>query len=79
MAFGVPVISSNTGGLPELVANGRTGFVIDKDDVDALADSILRLLGDDELRSQFGRNAREWVAANFDLMKTVDRYVERLR
>jgi glycosyltransferase involved in cell wall biosynthesis len=78
MAFRVPVIASNTGGLSEFVANGETGFIVDRDDIDGLADRILRLLGDAELRSKLGANAEAWVTTNFDLTKTVDRYVERL-
>lgn len=78
MAFGVPVISSNRGGLPELVADGRTGYVVDRDDVQGLAEKILQLLADSELRLKFGVNAKEWIAEKFDLKKTVDAYVGRL-
>jgi len=78
MTSGVPVISSNSGGLPELVADGRTGFVVDKDDITGLAQKIVLLLEDSELRTQFGANARRWVADRFDLNRTVDAYVERL-
>jgi glycosyltransferase involved in cell wall biosynthesis len=78
MAFGVPVISSNTGGLPELVADGHTGYVIDKDDIPALAEKIMKLLADSDLRTQLGLNAKAWIAKNFDLTGTVDAYVERL-
>jgi glycosyltransferase involved in cell wall biosynthesis len=78
MAFGVPVITSNTGGLPELVVDGHTGYVVDKDDVAALADRILKLLADSELRSRLGGNAKACVAKKFDLTRTVDAYVERL-
>jgi glycosyltransferase involved in cell wall biosynthesis len=78
MAFGVPVIVSNTGGLPELVADGHTGCVVDKDDVCALADRILKLLADADLRKRLGHNAKSCVAKKFDLNRTVDAYVERI-
>jgi glycosyltransferase involved in cell wall biosynthesis len=78
MAFGVPVISSNTGGLPELVADGHTGYVVDKDDFSALAEKILTLLADSDLRMQLGANAKAWIAKKFDLTRTVDAYIERL-
>jgi glycosyltransferase involved in cell wall biosynthesis len=78
MAFGVPVIASNTGGLPELVADGHTGYVVDKDDVTALAERILKLLTDSDLRIRLGLNAKAWIAGKFDLTRTVDAYIERL-
>jgi glycosyltransferase involved in cell wall biosynthesis len=78
MAFGVPVISSNTGGLPELVADGHTGYVVDKDNIAGLAAKIVGLLGDYDLRMKLGLNAKAWIANKFDLNRTVDAYIERL-
>jgi len=77
MAFGVPVIASNAGGLPEAVVDGQTGCLVDKDDISGFAEAILKLLADSELRKRLGLNATALVAEKFALAKTVDAYVER--
>jgi glycosyltransferase involved in cell wall biosynthesis len=71
MASGVPVVASRVGGLPELVEDGRSGFLVPAGDVDALADRIARLLGDAELRARMGAAARRAVEERF----TTDRMV----
>jgi glycosyltransferase involved in cell wall biosynthesis len=65
MASGLPVVASATGGLPELVEDGVTGFLVPVGDVDALADRLRQLLEDEELRVQAGRAARERVREHF--------------
>jgi glycosyltransferase involved in cell wall biosynthesis len=65
MASGLPVVASATGGLPELVKDGITGFLVPVGDVDALADRLGQLLEDDELRVRMGQAARERVREHF--------------
>jgi glycosyltransferase involved in cell wall biosynthesis len=65
MASGLPVVASATGGLPELVEDGVTGFVVPVGDVDALADRLGRLLEDEELRVRMGQAARDRVREHF--------------
>lgn len=60
-ALGLPVIVGDSGGAPEAVRDGETGFLVDGRDVAAVAARIVTLLGDDELRSRLGRAGREWV------------------
>ena len=64
-ACGVPAVAGRSGGSHEAVADGETGFVIDPQSVDAVADAIGRLLEDDERRAAMGRAAREWAVMNF--------------
>lgn len=71
MASGLPVVASRVGGLPELIEDGRCGFLVPVGDVDALADRIGRLLGDAELRARMGVAARRAVEERF----TTDRMV----
>jgi glycosyltransferase involved in cell wall biosynthesis len=78
MSFGVPMVASNAGGLPDLVTDGHTGYVVDKDDITTLAERILKLLGDSECRARLGQNAITCAVARFDLANTVATYVERL-
>jgi glycosyltransferase involved in cell wall biosynthesis len=74
MAAGVPVVATRTGAIPEIVRDQHTGFLVSKNDPRALADSILKLLRDDDLREKMGRAARTWVHANF----IWDRVAERM-
>lgn len=73
MACGMPVISSNAGGLPELVIDGEVGYTSDVGDIDDMAKNAVKLLSDDDLWTQFSSKARE-RAAGFSPQKIVDQY-----
>jgi starch synthase len=57
-AFGKPVVATTVGGLPELVQERHTGFLVPPRDEVALAEAIIRLLRDRELRAELGANGR---------------------
>jgi glycosyltransferase involved in cell wall biosynthesis len=65
MAAGTPVVATRSGAIPEIVRDQRTGFLVAKNDPRALADSILKLLRDQELQLKMGHAARDWVYENF--------------
>ena len=65
MAAGSPVIASRSGGVIETVKDRETGFIVDKNDPQQLAQVLLRLLEDDALRETMGRAGRERALANF--------------
>lgn len=73
MACGMPVISTNAGGLPELVVDGEVGFTSEIGDIDDMARNTLKLLQDDALYTEFSINARA-KAAEFSPLKIVDQY-----
>ena len=60
-ACGVPVIGGNSGGTPDAIQHGVTGYLVDPNDVDEIADRILTLLGDPALRTRMGQAGREWA------------------
>jgi phosphatidylinositol alpha-1,6-mannosyltransferase len=64
-ASGLPVIAGRSGGAPEAVLDGRTGFVVDGRDVAALAERLIALLADDALRTRLGAAGRAWVEQNW--------------
>ena len=68
-AMGIPVVSTLHGGIPEVVANGRTGLLVSERDPQALAAAIASLLGDASLWKQFRHNARAHIEQIFDLAK----------
>jgi N-acetyl-alpha-D-glucosaminyl L-malate synthase BshA len=74
MACGVPVIASGVGGLPEVIADGRTGYVCDPADGRAMADRALALLDDPPRRDEMARAAAADVRARFSVNAIVPRY-----
>jgi glycosyltransferase involved in cell wall biosynthesis len=58
MAAGVPVVATRVGGVPHLVEDGRTGFLVAVGDIDALARRVSELLGDERTRRSFAAAAR---------------------
>ncbi len=69
MAAGKPVIASNIGGLPEIVADRETGFLVTPGSASSLAEAIDRLANDAPLAQGLGQAARERVIAQFGLEK----------
>ncbi len=55
MAAGVPVVATRSGAVPETVKDQQTGFLVSKNDSRALAEGILKLFHDDNLRAKMGR------------------------
>lgn len=73
MASGVPVISTNTGGIPEVNVNGFSGFLSDVGDVDDMAKNALYLLQDEKNLARFKENAY-LQAQKFDIHKILPLY-----
>ena len=71
-ASGLPVITTKSGGIPEVVVDGETGFLVEELDIDEMAESMLRLAEDAALAAQFGKTARERIHANFSREKSID-------
>jgi glycosyltransferase involved in cell wall biosynthesis len=67
MAAGRPVVAAAVGGLPELVEDGRTGFLVPVGAVDALADRLGRLLNDEALRTRMGEAGRQRAQDGFSV------------
>ena len=75
MAYGKPIIGTKVGGIPELVTDGESGFVVNRGDAVAMADRILTLVEDPALRKRMGQRGSAAVAAKFDLRLNVRRLV----
>lgn len=74
MACGVPVVSSNAGGLPELNLHGETGYIAEIGDVDKMADYATRLLGDPKRYRIFSENALERATNLFSAERIIPEY-----
>lgn len=66
-----PVIVSNVGGLPEVVENGKTGFVVKYGDINAIVNALERLILDKQLRKNMGKNARKRIMKLYDWKNSV--------
>ncbi|MDI1353445.1 MAG: N-acetyl-alpha-D-glucosaminyl L-malate synthase BshA [bacterium] len=73
MAMRVPVISTNTGGLPEVNIHGKTGFLSNIGDVKDMSENALKLLKSEKLLEQFRKSAFE-QAQKFDVQKILPLY-----
>lgn len=76
MAMGVPVVSTELGGVAEIVLDGQTGYKVDIDDSDALAHAIERLWADQSEYKRMGNNAHNLISEKFDKRLQFDRFLE---
>jgi N-acetyl-alpha-D-glucosaminyl L-malate synthase BshA len=74
MASGVPVIAAKTGGIPEVVEDGVSGFLYDQYDVEAMAQGAISLLSNPELHQQFSKAARDRAVTHFTEHQIVPMY-----
>ncbi len=65
MSFGKPVVAAAVGGTPDIVVDGQTGFLVEYGDTRGVADRLIRLLCDADLRARMGYSGRERVEANY--------------
>ncbi len=62
---GLPVIGGSSGGAPDAVLDGETGYVVDGNDLTAISTQIVRLLSDAKLRKEMGERGRMWAIENW--------------
>jgi glycosyltransferase involved in cell wall biosynthesis len=74
-AFGKPVITVGEGGPRETVLDGETGFLIEAN-IEKLADRIIQLLQDDNLRNKFSQKAKEHIKENYKWSDSVQRFLK---
>jgi glycosyltransferase involved in cell wall biosynthesis len=72
-AAGLPVVATRHGGIPDVVADGRTGLLVAEQDVRGMAAGMLRLAREPALAGQFGAAARRRVVAEFSLEERLGR------
>jgi len=76
MASEAPVIGTRAGGMPEVVIEGETGFLLPVGDVVAMAERAIEILSDAEMQRRLGRNGRAIAEAKFDVNRVVPKYRE---
>lgn len=73
MSCGIPSVATDIEGNSEVITDGETGLLVPPRNPRLLAEAILKLLDDEELRSQIGANARKHIVENYDWGLVVDR------
>jgi glycogen(starch) synthase len=72
--MGRPVVATRSGGLPEVVIDGQTGLIVEREDSDALAAAIAYLLDHPDVATQMGQAARNRAQATFGWERHVDAF-----
>jgi glycosyltransferase involved in cell wall biosynthesis len=78
MSYGLPVVSTRHGGIPEAIDDGVTGFLVNEGDYDAMASRIVELARDRELRRAMGEHAMSRLARDFSWERERERLLELL-
>lgn len=72
MAMQVPVVATNVGGLPEVIQDGVSGYLVPPANGPALAGKVLRLLSDNQLAQTIASSAFEWAESKFTVQAMID-------
>lgn len=75
MSWGLPVIATPVGGVPQVITHEVNGLLVEPGDIDALAAAVERLMSDPALRHRLGAAARATIARRFCLDATIERLV----
>jgi N-acetyl-alpha-D-glucosaminyl L-malate synthase BshA len=76
LACGVPCVSTNAGGLPEVNKNGITGYTRDVGDINGLAEAVTTILSDRELAKTMGKAGKEIALNNFSAEVIIPKYIK---
>lgn len=71
-AAGLPIVSTNHAGIPDVIIDGITGFLVNEFDINAMAEKLSILLDDEALRKSMGLKSRERIKKDFLLKKHID-------
>ena len=75
---GLPVVATRHAGIRDVVIDGETGALVDEGDVAGMADAMVRLAQEPELARRWGRAARERVASEFSMERSIGQLWEIL-
>jgi L-malate glycosyltransferase len=71
----VPVVASDIGGLPEVVIDGITGFLVNLNNMDEITEAFQKLIDDDNLRLRMGQNGRNLVLEKYTWKKNIEEMI----
>lgn len=79
MSFGLPVIATRVGAIPEVITDQKEGLLVEPGEVESLAQCLLRIDSSPALRRRMGRHARRRVATDYGLERMVERLCDIYR
>ena len=71
MGYGLPIVTTNVGGIPQLVDEGKNGYMTEPGNIESFAESIVKLLGNDELIYDMGRKSIEKANEKLRIQKEI--------
>jgi glycosyltransferase involved in cell wall biosynthesis len=77
-SHGLPIVATNIGAIPDFVQNGRSGYLVDSNDVEQLANRLGELLGDPDRCAAFGARGRALVSNRYTWSSTVERIARHI-
>jgi glycosyltransferase involved in cell wall biosynthesis len=75
MAHAKPVVATRMGGIPELIVDGVSGYLVNRSNTELMSERVLELLKDGQARTRMGQIASEIVQTKFDLRKNVTQLI----
>ena len=74
-----PVVATNVGGIPELMEDGKTGFLVEKGNANDLLEKLSMSINNLENSNEMGKKGREFVKNNFNLDKICNDFLNHLK
>ena len=75
MSCGLPIVATRVGGIPDIVCHNQNGLLVEKGDIQGLAEAMISLLGNSDVMDRFGQAARMFACENFDGEKSAKRLI----
>ena len=77
MAAALPVVSTNVGGIPEMIIDGETGILVPHDDQAEFVNALIELINmDDSQRMEIGKNAYNYAMENYSMKLIAKKYAD---
>lgn len=73
MGYGLPIVTTNVGGIPQLVEDGKNGYMTEPGNIDGFVKAILKLFGNDELIYDMGKEGIEKACEKYSLEKHLEK------
>ncbi len=71
-----PVVATNVGGIPEIITDGKNGYLVNPNNMQELADAMIKMISDKKLMIQMGLNGYKVAKEKFDWSKSVKQMIE---
>ena len=78
-ASAIPVVAGDSGGVSDAVRNGKTGILVQPDNPEDIASAIKRLLIDEDLARQLGRQGRQWIETQMSWKQVAERLINAIQ